>query len=262
MPHFKIEELLKLPQHEQRSKEWFEQRYTKLTSSDAATVLDINPYSKYEDLVMKKCGYDEKPFVGNIATKHGQMYEDIAIELYCRITGRINYNFGLICYTDVHKNLEHYNPDYDFLAGSPDGIAESVLDKDEEPILLEVKCPYRRKIIDGYIPEYYYPQVQLNLIICNLHIADFIEYCPSTNRLNIVRIYRSYDWFDSKIPRLMQFWNDVLYNRKHGIETYPYYIQKKQKEALKLEKAAKKSKKVTDKVTEAITNKKCIIIEQ
>ena len=31
MAHAKIEKLQKIPQHEQRSPEWFAQRYTKLT---------------------------------------------------------------------------------------------------------------------------------------------------------------------------------------------------------------------------------------
>ena len=91
--HYKIEKLLKLPQHEQRSPEWFAKRYTKLTSSDAATVLGSNPYSKPSELLFKKCGYDTSPFVGNVATLHGQKYEDTAIDLYCQITGKINYNF-------------------------------------------------------------------------------------------------------------------------------------------------------------------------
>ena len=226
MVHKKIEKLLALPQHEQRSPEWFAQRYTKLTSSDAATVLGTNPYSKPHELLFKKCGYDTKPFIGNVATLHGQKYEDTAIELYCRITGRVNYNFGCICYTDVHSNFDNYTKSHDFLAGSPDGIAESLYNKDEEPILLEVKCPYRRPIKDGYIPIYYYPQVQLNLYICDLNIADFIEYCPKTNKLNIVRIAKNMKWINDNLPTLIKFWEDVEHYRNIGIENHEEYIKK------------------------------------
>lgn len=256
MVHYKIEKLLKLPQHEQRSPEWFAQRYTKLTSSDAATVLGTNPYSKPHELLFKKCGYDTKPFIGNIATLHGQKYEDTAIELYCRITGKINYNFGCICYTDVNKEFSHFNSEYDFLAGSPDGIVESIYNPEEEPILLEVKCPYRRKIKDGVIPECYYPQVQLNLFICDLNIADFIEFCPKTNKLNIVRIAKDEKWFNENIGIFCDFWKEVVYYREIGIENHIEYIRKKERDELRVEK--KKQKIQEEKIK---SERKCIIID-
>ena len=230
MVHYKIEKLLKIPQHEQRSPEWFAQRYTKLTSSDAATVLGTNPYSKPYELLFKKCGYDPKPFISNVATLHGQKYEDTAIELYCQITGKFNYNFGCICYSDVHNTFDNYDSNNDFLAGSPDGIVESLYDPNEEPILLEVKCPYRRPIKDGYIPIYYYPQVQLNLFICDLSIADFIEYCPKTNKLNIVRIHKDMNWINKHLPILTNFWKEVENYRNIGIEKHVEYIKKMERE--------------------------------
>lgn len=288
MVHYKIEKLLKIPQYEQRSPEWFAQRQTKLTSSDAASVLGTSPYNKPHELLFKKCGYDIKPFVGNVATLHGQKYEDTAIELYCRITGRENYNFGCIAYSDVHSELEHYNSVYDFLAGSPDGIAESLYNKDEEPILIEVKCPFRRKIKDGYIPIYYYPQVQLNLFICDLSIADFIEFCPKTNKLNIVRIAKDMKWINENVPILIKFWKDVEHYREIGIEHHEEYIKKKQRdEKREFNKKLKEEKQEQNKikiqktsngsngsngsnedddeelyeVTQIISNKKCIIID-
>lgn len=217
----KIDFLLQLPQHEQRSPEWFAQRHDKLTSSDAATALGINPYQKPHELLFKKCGHDLKPFVGNVATLHGQKYEDYAIEKYCRVMGMTNYNFGLIAYTDVHTtNIE---PNY-FLAGSPDGICIKNDDPYGEPILLEVKCPYRRKIKMNKCPKYYYPQVQLNLFICGLTKADFIEYKPADSQsleiLNIVRIHINHSWLVENIPVLYNFWKEVEHYREIGIESH------------------------------------------
>ena len=215
-----INELLKIPQHEQRSDMWFKQRENKLTSSDAGTVLGLNPYSKSHEVLFKKCGYDPKPFVGNIATLHGQKYEDQAIDKYCELTNQTNYNFGLIAHEDVHHNSDYY-----WLAGSPDGI--SLCNKNSrEPILLEVKCPYRRKIKLGYIPVYYYPQVQLNLFICDLNVADFIEYRPP-DVMNIVRVYRDQKWLDKNLPILESFWKEVEYYREHGIENHVKYTKRK-----------------------------------
>jgi len=215
-----IKELLKLPQHEQRSPEWFEQRKDKLTSSDAATVLGINPYQKPHEVLFKKCGHDLKPFVGNIATEHGQKYEDEAIDKYCNIVGYTNYNFGLLCHRDIHLNETKY-----WLAGSPDGIVQDTQYPDSEPILLEIKCPYRRKIKMGVIPEYYYPQVQLNLYITKLKTADFIEYFPPST-MNIVRVQLDQSWIDKNVPILEAFWKEVEHYREIGICNHPKFPKK------------------------------------
>ncbi len=218
----KINKLLEIPQHEQRSEMWFKQREDKLTSSDAATALGINPYQKPHEVLFKKCGHDLKPFVGNVATRHGQKYEDEAIDKYCELTGQVNYNFGLIAHEDVYKNKDYY-----WLAGSPDGIAIKKDSKDAEPILIEVKCPYRRKIVMGEIPKYYVPQVQLNMFICDLKLADFIEYCPKTNTLNVVRIERDEFWLSENIPILEEFWKDIEYYRENDVTKHHKFPKKK-----------------------------------
>ena len=217
----KINKLLKIPQHEQRSDAWFKQRENKLTSSDAGTVLGINPYQKPHQVLFKKCGHDFNPFVGNIATRHGQKYEDEAIFKYCKITGQVNYNFGLIEYEDVHNSK-----DYPWLAGSPDGIAIVEGDIHAEPILLEVKCPYKRKIKMGEIPEYYVPQVQLNMFICDVNVADFIEYLPP-DTMNIVRVYKDTEWLSRNLKILDTFWKEVEYYRINNIKNHPKFPKPK-----------------------------------
>ena len=217
----KINKLLEIPQYEQRSDMWFKQRENKLTSSDAGTVLDLNPYQKPYEVLFKKCGYDPKPFAGNIATRHGQKYEDEAIDKYCELTGQVNYNFGLIAHEDVYHNKDYYG-----MAGSPDGIAISKTNDKADPVLLEVKCPYRRKIKFGKIPEYYLPQVQLNLFICDLRVADFIEYLPP-DTMNIVRVYRDQKWLDKNIPILQEFWKEVEYYRNNDIKLHPKFPKQK-----------------------------------
>jgi len=216
-----IQNLLKIPQYEQRSKEWFKQRENKLTSSDAATALGINPYQKSHEVLFKKCGQDLKPFTGNVATLHGQKYENEAIEKYCKITNRVNYNFGLISYENVYNSKEYY-----WLAGSPDGIAIDKNDSNSKPILLEVKCPYRRVIKMGEIPDYYFPQVQLNMFICNLEIADFIEYKPPYE-INIVRIKRDENWLNENLKKLEIFWKEVEFYRQNDIKKHPKFPIKK-----------------------------------
>ena len=228
-----IELLRQIPQHVQKSQEWLEQRKGYLTSSDAATALGINPYEKPVDLLFKKCGAG-KPFTGNIATKWGEKYEDEAISMYCSAIGSNNHEFGLIPLTEVFKLREERGMPViryvgsEILAGSPDGIAISATGA---LVLLEVKCPYRRKIVPGYCPGYYYPQVQLNMYICGLTQADFIEYKPDpvggdNYTLNIVHYEINEAWLADAVPKIGAFWKSVEYYREHGIETHPEYTKR------------------------------------
>lgn len=229
-PQEHLEKLKEIVQYPQRSEEWFSQRRDKLTSSDAGTCLDVNPYQKPVEVLLCKCGAPKK-FTGNVATLHGQKYEDEAIELYCRAMGKRNHNFGLISFDAVGRENdpetnEKYPNGIPWLAGSTDGIAEDLYGR-EGLVVLEVKCPFRRKIVYGKCPEYYYPQVQLNMAILNIEKADYIEYKPSSNNqdivLNIVRIQRNRKWFDQNYPILNSFWESVLYWRTKDITEHPDY---------------------------------------
>lgn len=230
----KISFIKNIPQYPQKSKEWLEQRKNKLTSSDSATALDINPYQPQFELLLKKCGYGPD-FTGSESTFHGEKYETEAIQKYEKLVGKTNYEFGLINYKDINpirKKQYNFNYDLGFLAGSPDGIA--IDNRTGDLVMLEVKCPLRRKIIYGHCPEYYLSQVQLNMFILDLEKADFIEYIPlntytfknSEPKMNIVRIYRDDDWIYTNIPKLIKFWEEILYWKKIGIQTHPLFILK------------------------------------
>jgi putative phage-type endonuclease len=211
----RVEELLKLPQFEQRSPEWFQQRNNAITASDIPTVLSENHYKSPWSLLLDKCNSNPKPFVGNEATRWGTHYEDTAIEKYSSLRGKKVLSFGLI----IH-------PEHSWLGGSPDGITT-------DGILLEVKCPLRRKIVHGEIPDHYRSQVLLNLEICNLDIAHFIEFVPGNSddeyEINIVEIKRDREWFKMQMPVMKEFWDSVVYYRNNGIEKHPKYNSYKEK---------------------------------
>lgn len=222
----KIEFLNKIPQYAQRSDGWFNQRKNKLTSSDIATVLGINPYKKPYELFFEKCGI-KKNYEGNEATLHGQKYEDEALDKYNYLMGKKTHTYGMISYNDLKEiRTETLNYDLDFLGGSPDGVAED-LSGSEELILLEVKCPMRRAIRHGEVPEYYYPQVQFNMLIMDFKKADFIEYVPKYSNknmeMNIVRVQRNNTWLNENIPILINFWLSVQQWRNKDLTVHPDY---------------------------------------
>jgi putative phage-type endonuclease len=223
----KVEKLLKIPQYPQRSPEWFEQRNNAITASDIPTVLGENKYKSSWSLLMDKCNANPKPFVGNEATRWGTHYEDTAIEKYSELRNKEVLSFGLL----IH-------PEYPWLGGSPDGITK-------DGILLEVKCPLRRKIVHGSVPEHYLSQILLNLEICDLEMGHFIEFVPGNAdndyEINIVEVPRDREWFANKVSEMKEFWDSVVKYRQEGIETHPKYASyKKRSDSIKNTKRLKK----------------------
>lgn len=242
MNHPQVEKLLKIPQYEQRSPEWFQQRNNAITASDIPTVLGENSYKTSLSLLIDKCAANPKPFVGNSATKWGTYYEDTAIEKYSQIKGKEVLSFGLL----IH-------PEYPWLGGSPDGITT-------DGILLEVKCPLKRKIVMGEVPHHYLSQVLLNLEICDLEVANFIEFIPGNADddyiINIVEVKRDREWFARELPKMKAFWDNVLAAREQGIETNKEY----QEYRTRCQKRVRKGPDTPNQTLNLIENK-CHFIE-
>ena len=218
-----VQELFKIPKHEQRSKEWFAERHQRLTASDVATAIGMNPYSSRADLIYKKCG-GKDVFKGNAATKHGEKWEDTAIRIYCEKYNDKSFEFGL---------LPH--PTIPFLGGSPDGITA-------KGTVLEVKCPLMRTIIPGVVPAYYLPQVQIVMECTNLDVAHFIQYKPPPNEVfDVTIVPRDKNWFARYFPVMDFFWREVTHYREIGLEYNPVHIKKLQVEKDKENKEKKKN---------------------
>lgn len=153
-----LHELRKIPIIEQRTKEWYDARDTRLTASDLCDAIKNNNNSdriakKKAKILKDTTNYNSVP-----ALKWGTMYEPMAGRCYSQANNDIGiYEFGLIC----DKNNEHFG-------ASPDGI-------NELGIMIEIKCPISRKIIDGVIPEKYKMQIQGQLAVCNLTECDYVE---------------------------------------------------------------------------------------
>lgn len=175
----RVVKLMEKPMPEQRSPAWFEARRQKVTASSAASLLNkteiecgsyvkeynleetfdyngkcTNSYSNFEQFKMDKTIQPE--FKTNIACAWGVKYEQVATDIYMLINNTIVIEFGLLAHDTIP-----------WLAASPDGITQ-------EGIMLEIKCPYRRKITG--IPLFvYWNQCQLQLEVCDLDVCDFFE---------------------------------------------------------------------------------------
>ena len=152
-----------VPQPAQRTPEWYAFRADKVTASDFSVAHDKNPYSSQLDFILKKSGM-ETPFLSNSAIQHGVKYEDVAIYMYELRNDVIVKEYGCI----PHQK-------YSFVGASPDGIcSKHSNNKKYVGRMLEIKCPKSRKL-NGFVPIYYYYQVQGQLEVCELELCDFLE---------------------------------------------------------------------------------------
>ncbi len=173
--------LKELPQPAQRSQEWYDYRYNRITASDMAAAIDLNPYEPVESFILKKCD-PNFPFRDNATVFHGKKYEPTATMIYEHIYNTRVFEFGALP-----------SEQYKFLGASPDGICSKyTLDnKFSERLgtMLEIKCPVTReittsgKIAGDICPFYYYCQVQQQLVCCELDSCDFWQ-CKITEYPN------------------------------------------------------------------------------
>ena len=174
-----LEVIRNLPQPEQRTQEWFDQRKKMLTASTCAQALDENPYRNQssDNLIIDKVGLGAR-FPDNVFVHHGKKYEQVATMIYEHLYDVQVDEFGLI------PDISQPNTNKRFLGASPDGICTQYKLSDRTfsnklNTMLEIKCPYSRKIklkgkIDGEIcPHYYWCQCQQQLHCCKLDKCDF-----------------------------------------------------------------------------------------
>lgn len=147
-----LKELLTRPLIKQRTPEWFKLREDRLTASDLYDAIK-NPLSLAKKK-LKNISYNSNAIP---ALKWGTMFEIVAINIYEDLKKKKIYEFGLV----INDNIENFG-------ASPDGITE-------EGKMIEIKCPYKRKIKDGEIPEKYQYQIQGQLAVCKLNNCDYIE---------------------------------------------------------------------------------------
>lgn len=157
----KLVELNASPGIAQRTPDWYEARQGLITASDVAQALGCAKFGNQRSFFQKKCGLAEEqaPFDGSIPPlKWGVMYEPVAQAIYSAMNGNIKvHEYGL---------LRH--PRISFIGASPDGISDA-------GVMLEIKCPWRRRVVEGQVPMQYYYQIQAQLAVCELDECDYFE---------------------------------------------------------------------------------------
>lgn len=157
----RVNSLLTIPKVEQKSAQWYELRQNLITASDFAQALGEGKFGTKDDLIKKKVAPqdDNAKFANNPFFKWGNMFEQVACELYSTLTENVVvHEFGLL----PHETRPYFG-------ASPDGITEY-------GVMLEIKCPFKRKIeTGGAVPKQYYYQIQGQLEVCGLEECDYFE---------------------------------------------------------------------------------------
>ena len=160
-----IQRLNDLPVFEQRSAEWFQDRYSMISASVAWKAISSE--------AMRKSIVRDKTKVptlegGTAASSNptsplhwGHKYEPISTAMYSKW-----FKAEVAEYGSIH------HPEYSFIGASPDGIVVS-----EGPMygrMLEIKNVVNRELT-GIPKRDYWIQMQIQMEVCNLPLCDFFE---------------------------------------------------------------------------------------
>ena len=145
---------------EQGSKEWLEWRHSGIGASDASTVMGANQFQSPDELLyQKKNKINTEP---NAKMRKGTKLEPKARELYIEFTG---IEVTPLCLEDKEDP---------WIIASMDGISS------DYGHIVEIKCGESAywQLSRGIVPDYYYAQLQHQMMITGLNEVDYWCYWP------------------------------------------------------------------------------------
>ena len=139
----------------QRSKAWVKARKHTIGASEIAALTGASPWDNSASLIRKKL-HARSDLSNNVASAWGKLFEPFA-----RAYIEWKHNTNVFGHT-ISLNLAEGHPLYGKLTCSPDGYFQAL---DKYIVLIEIKCPLRRKIVVNKIPTLYRDQVQTGLAL-------------------------------------------------------------------------------------------------
>jgi putative phage-type endonuclease len=175
---------------EQRTPEWFDARAGKMTCSRMAEAVGLIGSRRrlWRELTGREGG-----IVANARMTDGINCEQIAVALYEQVRRTTILPAGFV----THPSLP-------WIGGSPDGLVKLLNHQAGPDGGLEVKCPVNMYFI---VPEYYMPQIQGLMEVCNLGWWDFMAWTPDSYA--ITRVYRSQSYWQALYEAISDFWTYV-----------------------------------------------------
>jgi len=161
-----IERLRNVPQHEQRTDEWYKDRWNMISASSAWK--GISSESAKNSLIYEKCvPIDTTKFASvnvNSPFHWGQKYEPLSIQIYEQMYKTKVEDFGCIPHAEISN-----------IGASPDGINTDPKST-RYGRMVEVKNRFSETVpITGIPKEEYWIQMQMQMNVCELNECDFLE---------------------------------------------------------------------------------------
>ena len=152
----------------QRSTAWVKARKHTIGASEIAVLTGSSPFDTPSSLLRKKLHPPD--LSNNVACAWGKLFEPFA-----RAYIEWKHNTQVFGHT-ISLNLAKTHPLYGKVTCSPDGYFQAL---DESLVLLEIKCPYKRKIAMNKIPALYRDQVQTGLALSGELVTKglFVDCC-------------------------------------------------------------------------------------
>ena len=152
----------------QRSPPWVKARQHTIGASEMAVLTGASPFDTPASLIRKKLHPPD--LSNNVACAWGKLFEPFA-------RSYIEWVHNTRVFGDtISLNLAKDHPLYGKVTCSPDGYFQAL---DGSIVLLELKCPFTRKIVVNKIPGLYRDQVQTGLALSGEHVAKglFVDCC-------------------------------------------------------------------------------------
>ena len=152
----------------QRSKAWVKARKHTIGASEIAALTGASPCDTPASLIRKKLHPPD--LSNNVACAWGKLFEQFA-----RAYIEWEHNTQVFGNT-ISLNLAEDHPLYGKVTCSPDGYFQAL---DCSIVLLEFKCPFKRKIAVNKIPPLYRDQVQTGLALSGELVSKglFVDCC-------------------------------------------------------------------------------------
>ncbi len=164
-----IQQLCSRPQVAQRTDEWYKQTANVLTASEFSNL--FGSARQRANLIASKVNYVPKDYLPQLAFPSceisaltwGIRFEPVVKQMLEKKWSAKIADLGRL----VHTSDPH-------LAASPDGLIVSTPHKDRLGRLVEIKCPFSRKV--GFdIPFDYWVQMQIQMEVADIDECEYIE---------------------------------------------------------------------------------------
>ncbi len=185
---------------EQGSPEWHALRLKHVCASDAFEVMGLSKWTSRQEALERKLGIRPQK-EQNYLMERGIKLEPIARELAEDMLGNL-------FIPGVYTSIEH-----PFMLASLDGVCI------DNKMILEVKCTNKKNhelAKNGKIPDYYYPQVQHQISVCNV---DQCHYFSFDGRSGVVVVVDRDDKFISNMIEMeLEFYQEMTMAHSRGAD--------------------------------------------